>query len=217
MQFKGLLRGYLNSRLSFEELLLAKNGNETSRGVAFSTKSNGIDKHPVTLPLTLDKQENPVLMCTLVNQCCTDEGIIANEAAKALGLEATHNSQKGNAFVTVGGTFKVQDQVELEAGVFPGGGVTEIFSCINWTRTGESLIKELLTRIASQGQGTYHQVPGFVATMAGALVKVVTICLRSGMYSQGSVSKGVDYRTVGRHSSALCLQSNPVLLRFHTP
>ena len=73
--------------------------------------------HPITILTLLNKNQHRVACTTLINQCCTDNGIISWELARMLDLP-THNTTP-KTFITAAGTFTMNKTVKLTNALLP--------------------------------------------------------------------------------------------------
>jgi hypothetical protein len=79
-----------------------------------STKEN---LHPITILTLLDKNQKRIACTTLLDQCCTDNGIISWELTKMLNLPTHSGTPK--TFITAAGTFTTDKTVKLTNAMLP--------------------------------------------------------------------------------------------------
>lgn len=82
--------------------------------------------HPITILTLLDKNQQRVACTTLLDQCCTDNGIISWKLAKMLDLP-TYNSVP-KTFITAAGTFITDKIVKLTNAMLPCLSTSETFT-----------------------------------------------------------------------------------------
>jgi hypothetical protein len=73
--------------------------------------------HPITILTLLDKNKQRVACTTLLDQCCTDNGIISWKLAEMLDIP-THNSTP-KTFITAAGTFTTDKTIKLTNAMLP--------------------------------------------------------------------------------------------------
>jgi hypothetical protein len=95
-----------------------------------SKTSSKTNLHPITILTIPDKNQHRVACTTLMDQCCTDNGIISWELAKMLDIP-THNTTP-KTFITAAGTFMTDKTVKLTNAMLP---------CLS---TNETLTLELM-------------------------------------------------------------------------
>ena len=93
---------------------------EVSRGesMEFATdiaKNKGL--HPITILTLLDKNQERIACKALLDQCCTDSGLIMWELADMLGLPVT--SGEPRTFVTAAGTFITNNVLKVSNAMLP--------------------------------------------------------------------------------------------------
>ena len=96
------------------------------------TNGNSKQKHPTTVVLALGKHDHPVATRALVDQCCTGDGLISSEVATALGLPMKSTGNKHKKFTSVGGKFKVNQQVKLTNILLPLLSKNKTFNATLW-------------------------------------------------------------------------------------
>eukprot|EP00956_Cyclotella_meneghiniana_P028617 scaffold67259_cov100-Cyclotella_meneghiniana.AAC.1 len=73
--------------------------------------------HPITVVAAPDKEGKRIAAKILLDQCCTDEGLISFEFAKKLGL-STRRADK-DRYLTAAGPFETNEEVELSNCMLP--------------------------------------------------------------------------------------------------
>ena len=73
--------------------------------------------HPIIILTLLDRNQQRIACTTLLDQCCTDNGIISWELVKTLDLPAYNSTPK--AFITAAGTFTSDKIVKLTNAMLP--------------------------------------------------------------------------------------------------
>ena len=73
--------------------------------------------HPITIITLLDSNQKRFAYKALLDQCCTDKGLISCEMANMLNLPTT--SSKSKVFATANGTFLSNETLKLENAMLP--------------------------------------------------------------------------------------------------
>lgn len=73
--------------------------------------------HPITILMILDANKQRIPCKTLLDQCCTDTGLISWELAKMLKLPTTEGNP--HTFVTAAGTFTTKKMLKIMEAVLP--------------------------------------------------------------------------------------------------
>ena len=73
--------------------------------------------HPITIITLLDNKQKRVACKALLDQCCTDKGLISWDMAKMLNLPTTASTSK--VFATANGTFSSNEALKLENAMLP--------------------------------------------------------------------------------------------------
>ena len=91
-----------------------------SRGELMNINSKTASKtklHPITILTVLDKNQHRVACTTLMDQCCTDNGIISWELAEMLDLPTHDTTPK--TFSTAASTFTTDKTIKLTNAMLP--------------------------------------------------------------------------------------------------
>ena len=100
--------------------------------------------HPITIITLLDSNEKRVACKALLNQCCTDKGLISWVMEKMLNLPTKTSAPK--IFATANGTFSSNKALKLENAMLP---------CLS---TNRSFTIKLLVIGDSQGMLCRHEL-----------------------------------------------------------
>ena len=73
--------------------------------------------HPITIITLLDKNQKRIACKILLDQCCTDKGLISWDMANMLGLPMTTNDTK--VFTTANGNFPSNEVLKLKNSMLP--------------------------------------------------------------------------------------------------
>jgi hypothetical protein len=73
--------------------------------------------YPITIIALLDNDQKRVACKALLDQCCTDKGLISWEMANMLNLLTTTSDSK--VFATANGTFSSNEALKLENAMLP--------------------------------------------------------------------------------------------------
>ena len=84
------------------------------------------DSHPITILTLLDSSNHRIACQTLLDQCCTDNGIISWKLVKMLNLP-THDSTP-KTFITAAGTFTTDRTIRLTNAMLPCFSTSKTFS-----------------------------------------------------------------------------------------
>lgn len=103
------------SRVSRGELMEIAMDVKSSRGL-----------HPITILTLLDKDKQRIASKTLLDQCCTDTGLISFELAKMLGLPTTDGNPR--TFVTAAGMFTANKVLQIKDAMLPCLSTNRTFS-----------------------------------------------------------------------------------------
>jgi hypothetical protein len=80
-------------------------------------KSHSQNLHPITIITLLDSNQKRVACKALLDQCCTDRGLISWEMANMLNLPTTSSEPK--VFATANGSFSSNATLKLENAMLP--------------------------------------------------------------------------------------------------
>jgi hypothetical protein len=99
-----------------------------SRGelMEIGSKTDSQNLHPITIITLLDNHKKRVACKVLLDQCCTDKGLISWDMAKALNIPAIPSSPK--TFATANGTFSSTEVLKLEGAMLPCLSTNRTFS-----------------------------------------------------------------------------------------
>ncbi len=78
---------------------------------------NSQNLHPITIITLLDSNQKIVACKALLDQCCTDKGLLSWDIANMLNLPTTSNNSK--VFATANGTFTSNTTLKLDNAMLP--------------------------------------------------------------------------------------------------
>ena len=93
---------------------------EISRGELMEIATNAnknLGLHPITILTLFNKNQERVACKALLDQCCTDTGLITWDLAETLSLPMTEGNPK--TFVTAAGTFTTKDILKVSDAMLP--------------------------------------------------------------------------------------------------
>ena len=91
-----------------------------------STTTSNKKLHPITILTLLDKNQHRVACTTLMDECCTDNGIISWKLSKVLDLPIHNTTPK--TFTTAAGTFTTDQTIKLTNAMLPCLSTSETFT-----------------------------------------------------------------------------------------